>query len=433
MVEGACLHSSLRCGKSFFHVHSAFLIGRPGAGASKCATQTLVCGGVDCHALRLVQGDPIFVQRSTALLLLARVCTNSWMGGRVRGRGRGGGARGRGGGGGGNRPLHTRRELGELAGIEGSPTAEDAAWGVGGIEPDEFSAQKFPIPLSMWDFGQCDARRCTGKKLERAGWMKGLKPSARCRGNAIVLTPDGKQSVCPNDRAVIQSDGICVVDCSWNKVDDLAFHTLRGGQPRLLPFLVAANPVNYGRPFKLTCVEAIAACLFIVGFSREARLLLSKFVWGAGFITLNVELLEAYAACTDSASVVACQQGFFEAWERERLERHSAPRIRALGESGSDPPEDSDEDELGGGDDSSGGEQGAARGRPGEMPPSDSDGSYASDSDGSLEQNLNHKFRQIETGHGSSSEDGEEEQSEEESVEEAGGGRRLPAQEGSGD
>jgi hypothetical protein len=47
----------------------------------------------------------------------------------------------------------------------------------------------------MWDFGQCDARRCTGKKLERFGWIKGLKPSQRCRGNAIVLTPDGKQSV----------------------------------------------------------------------------------------------------------------------------------------------------------------------------------------------------------------------------------------------
>jgi len=305
------------------------------------------------------------------------------MGGRSGGgRGRGGGGRGRGGGGNG-RPLHTRRELGENPDL--APTPEDDMWGVGGSERGEFTrAAKFPIPLAMWDFGQCDARRCTGKKLERAGWMKGLKPSARCRGNAIVLTPDGKQSVCPNDRGVIQSDGICVVDCSWNKVDDLAFHTLKGGQPRLLPFLVAANPVNYGRPFKLTCVEAIAACLFIVGFSREARQLLSKFVWGDGFITLNIELLEAYAACSDSASVVACQQGFFESWEAERLERHGPSRVRALGESssaGGGDSRDSGDDDGGGGDeeDYSGGEEEVvrcSRGAPGEMPPSDSEGSY---------------------------------------------------------
>lgn len=288
--------------------------------------------------------------------------------------------------------LHTRRDLGDDH--DSAPTPEDDVWGIGGGERGEFTrAAKFPIPLAMWDFGQCDARRCTGKKLERAGWMKGLKPSARCRGNAIVLTPDGKQSVCPNDRGVIQSDGICVVDCSWNKVDDLAFHTLKGGQPRLLPFLVAANPVNYGRPFKLTCVEAIAACLFIVGFSREARLLLSKFVWGEGFITLNIELLEAYAACSDSASVVACQQGFFESWEAERLERHKKPsRIRALGESSSGggidsrgSGEDGECEEVDSTDEEDAGGLGgqvahAKRGAPGEMPPSESD-----ESDGSYE------------------------------------------------
>ena len=141
------------------------------------------------------------------------------MGGRSGGgRGRGGGG-GRGRGGGGPRVLHTRRDVGEDQ--EAAPTPDDDVWGIGGGERGEFTrAAKFPIPLAMWDFGQCDARRCTGKKLERAGWMKALRPSARCRGNAIVLTPDGKQSVCPNDRGVIQSDGICVVDCSWNRATD---------------------------------------------------------------------------------------------------------------------------------------------------------------------------------------------------------------------
>jgi len=71
--------------------------------------------------------------------------------------------------------------------------------------------------------------------------------------------------------------------------------------------------------------QAIAACLWIVGFPEETKLLLSKFKWGTGFLTLNAELLSAYAQCTDSASVVAAQQSFFDAWREEREDRRRLP------------------------------------------------------------------------------------------------------------
>ena len=79
---------------------------------------------------------------------------------------------------------------------------------------------------------------------------------------------------------------------------------------RSLPYLVAANPVNFGKPFKLTTVEAFAAALYILGEDEQATTILGKFNWGHTFSELNCELLEAYARAKDSSEVIAIQSEY---------------------------------------------------------------------------------------------------------------------------
>ena len=48
---------------------------------------------------------------------------------------------------------------------------------------------------------------------------------------------------------------------------------------RKLPFVVAGNPVNFGKPYQLSCAEALATALCAVGFVPQAKYIMSKFGW----------------------------------------------------------------------------------------------------------------------------------------------------------
>ncbi|KAG3109342.1 hypothetical protein PI125_g11010 [Phytophthora idaei] len=136
--------------------------------------------------------------------------------------------------------------------------------------------------------------------------------------------------------SIVEGTGISVIDCSWAKVQELPYKQLRSGVHRLLPFLVAANSVNYGRPHKLSCSEAIAATLYIVGLKEEAVQLMDEFTWGPEFLKINADCLEAYAACENSEQVVEAQNAYLAACQTEheqRLLRMNLPTMESDEES----------------------------------------------------------------------------------------------------
>ncbi|XP_074273155.1 uncharacterized protein LOC141596805 [Silene latifolia] len=164
------------------------------------------------------------------------------------------------------------------------------------------------VQLAMWDFGQCDSKKCTGRKLARFNLLKELRVTAGFGG--VVLSPVGTSCVSREDYSLIKQRGLAVVDCSWARLGDVPFVKLRCAAPRLLPWLVAANPVNYGRPCELSCVEALSAALIICGEEETANLLLGKFKWGHAFLSLNKELLKAYSECKDSVEILSVQNAW---------------------------------------------------------------------------------------------------------------------------
>lgn len=173
--------------------------------------------------------------------------------------------------------------------------------------------------LSMWDFNHCAPQKCTGRKLARFGIVTSIRVSQKHAG--VVLSPMGTRAISRQDAPLAGSNGMGVIDCSWARVDEVPFHRLRSGADRLLPFLIAANPINYGKPLRLTCAEALAAGLFIMGFDDSARQVLAKFTWGDSFWQLNDELLQQYCKCENSEQVVAVQAAYIRTCEKETEER----------------------------------------------------------------------------------------------------------------
>ena len=220
------------------------------------------------------------------------------------------------------------------------------------------------LKLRMWDFAQCDVKRCTGARLVKRGIFSKMPLKQSFRG--IVLSPEGKIAISPADRDIVATSGISLIDCSWARLKEIPFKQMSSGHHRLLPFMVATNTVNYGKPFKLSCAEACAATLYICGYQDAAKAVLAEFSWGDEFIKINQQVLDLYASCTDAQDVVTKQNE----WLQEQQEDIASGNYNSNNVDGDD---DDDGDKE--------------HGRPGELPPSydeyenDEYGEYVSDED----------------------------------------------------
>jgi pre-rRNA-processing protein TSR3 len=177
-------------------------------------------------------------------------------------------------------------------------------------ERNQSQANSRAISLYIFQADQCDPKRCTGRKLAKFNQATIVNRLAQIPKEAIILNPLAEKALSREDMACAERHGIAVVDCSWERSEDLLTKLKRKQKSRALPYLVAVNPTNYGKPFQLSTVEAFAAALVIFDHKEEAEGILGKFKWGRHFLKMNEIPLDEYSKAETSSQVVEAQKEF---------------------------------------------------------------------------------------------------------------------------
>ena len=161
----------------------------------------------------------------------------------------------------------------------------------------------------------CNPKRCTAKRMVRMNLLENVNRLGRLPRRAILLDPFAKRALSPEDAKVATSRGLVVIDCSWEQAETTFANARRIAhlQSRSLPYLLAANPINYGKPWRLCSLEAVAAALYIMGDTAHAGRVAAATNFGRTFMQLNAEPLGEYARARDSTEVVNIQRAYIPA------------------------------------------------------------------------------------------------------------------------
>jgi len=163
---------------------------------------------------------------------------------------------------------------------------------------------KREIQLIVYHTNEDDPKKCSAKKLHKFGFVKLEKNIRKVPKHAILLNPFAEKSLSKEDIKIAKENGILAIDCSWKNAEKSFEYLYRKNISRALPFLVAANPVNYGKPFKLTTLEAFASALYILGEKEHAKDILNIYKWSPHFLELNKQPLEEYMKAKNSKEVI---------------------------------------------------------------------------------------------------------------------------------
>lgn len=160
------------------------------------------------------------------------------------------------------------------------------------------------IKLIVYHSNEDDPKKCSAKKLHKFGYAKIENNISKLPKNTVLLNPFAEKSLSKEDYYIVKKNGLVAIDCSWKNAEKCFYLLEKKNIPRSLPFVVAVNPVNYGKPSKLTTLEAFATGLYILDHVEQAIQILNIYKWGPNFIELNKKPLEDYRKAKNSKEII---------------------------------------------------------------------------------------------------------------------------------
>ena len=163
---------------------------------------------------------------------------------------------------------------------------------------------KKSIQLFVYHTEEDDPKKCSAKKLHRFGHVRLESNLRNIPRGIILLNPLSKKSLSREDEKLAERKGILALDCSWKTIEKQLPNIEEKCVSRSLPFVVAVNPVNFGKALKLSTLEAFATALYILDRTKQAEEILKIYKWGPHFIELNKEPLEDYRTAKTSREII---------------------------------------------------------------------------------------------------------------------------------